>query len=114
MKLSTGQLRAMHCSRAVAVLSEDDVRQRLPLVDGWLVHNAKLCRSFVFRDYHETMAFVNALAWMTHNEDHHPALLVTFKNCTVSYDTHSVNGISDNDFICAAKADAIYAQRAGA
>jgi 4a-hydroxytetrahydrobiopterin dehydratase len=54
------------------------------------------------------MAFVNALAFVSHAEDHHPEMTVTYKNCIVRYDTHSAHGLSDNDFICAAKASALY------
>ena len=55
---------------------------------------------------------MNALAWIVHAEDHHPNLAVGYNRCEVRFSTHSAGGITDNDFICAAKADAIYAQRA--
>ena len=55
------------------------------------------------------MAFVDALAWMCHVEDHHPDLAVRFDHCVVRFSTHSAGGISVNDFICAAKADALVA-----
>ena len=64
-------------------------------------------REFKFTDYYETMAFVNALAWIAHHEDHHPDLVVTFNRCKVTYSTHTVKGLSRNDFICAAKIDAL-------
>ena len=64
-------------------------------------------REFKFTDYYETMAFVNALAWIAHNEDHHPDMVVTFNHCKVTYSTHTVKGLSRNDFICAAKIDAL-------
>jgi 4a-hydroxytetrahydrobiopterin dehydratase len=104
-----------HCSRAVAALDAAGVNALLPQVEGWAVVDGKLQRSFSLRDYHETIAFVNALAWMTHQQDHHPDLAVSYKQCVASYQTHSVGGaLSLNDFICAARANAIYAQRAGA
>ncbi len=55
------------------------------------------------------MAFVNALAWVAHPEDHHPDLAVSYNRCAVRFNTHSVGGISINDFICAAKVDALLA-----
>lgn len=64
-------------------------------------------REFKFTDYYETMAFVNALAWIAHTEDHHPDIFVTFNRCKVTYSTHTVKGLSRNDFICAAKLDAL-------
>jgi len=68
-------------------------------------------RSYDFADYYETIAFVNALAFMVHREDHHPDLVVTYNRCTVRFSTHSARGITENDLICAAKADAIFDQR---
>lgn len=58
---------------------------------------------FQFKDFYETMAFVNALAWVAHQQDHHPDLEVGYKHCLVRYSTHSTGGLSENDFICAAK-----------
>ncbi|GAB6196277.1 4a-hydroxytetrahydrobiopterin dehydratase [Lysobacter xanthus] len=66
-----------------------------------------LTRTFRFPDYYRTMAFVNALAWIAHEQDHHPDLGVHYDRCVVRYSTHDVGGLSDNDFICAAKADAL-------
>jgi 4a-hydroxytetrahydrobiopterin dehydratase len=66
-----------------------------------------LCRDFRFADYHRTMAFVNVVAWIAHAEDHHPDLEVGYGHCLVTFSTHSVGGLSDNDFICAAKIDAL-------
>ena len=53
------------------------------------------------------MAFVNALAWIAHSEDHHPDLEVGYRHCRVRFSTHSVGGLSENDFICAARVDAL-------
>ena len=87
----------------------------LPQVLGWSAADGKLQRSFGFKNYYETIAFVNALAWISHQQDHHPSLLVSYKLCGVSYTTHSADGeLSENDFICAAKVSALYVQRASA
>lgn len=66
-----------------------------------------LVRTFRFGDYHRTMAFVNALAWIAHSQDHHPDLGVHYDRCVVRFSTHDVGGLSENDFICAAKAAAL-------
>lgn len=70
----------------------------------------KIQREFCFENYYKTMAFVNAVAWMSHQEDHHPDLNVGYNRCVVHYWTHAINGLSENDFICAAKVDALLAQ----
>lgn len=64
-------------------------------------------RSFRFKDYYQTIAFVNALAWIAHQQDHHPDLEIGYNRCLVRYSTHSVGGLSENDFICAARIDAL-------
>ena len=85
------------------------VRELLPDVPGWEVveDGHALSRTFTFKDYYRTIAFVNALAWMAHREDHHPDLSVHYNRCVVRYSTHDVGGLSENDFICAAKVDAL-------
>ena len=67
----------------------------------------ELFRNFKFKNYYQTMAFVNALAWIAHQEDHHPDIEVSYNRCVVHYSTHSIGGLSENDFICAAKIDAL-------
>lgn len=64
-------------------------------------------KTFLFKNYYQTMAFVNAIAWMAHQEDHHPDLVVCYDHCKVTYSTHSIDGLSESDFICAAKIDAL-------
>lgn len=104
-----------HCIDGATALEAAAINALLPQVPGWSIDGGQLRRSFAFRDYHETIKFVNSLAEMVHQENHHPALTVTYQHCVVSYHTHSAGGaVSQNDFICAAKANAIYALRAGA
>jgi len=66
-----------------------------------------ISRTFRFKNYYQTMAFVNALAWIAHAEDHHPDIEVGYNRCVVRFSTHSVGGLSENDFICAARIDAL-------
>jgi 4a-hydroxytetrahydrobiopterin dehydratase len=76
---------------------------------GWALVDGAVEKTYSFADYHHTLAFVNALAWIAHREDHHPELRVSYNRCGVRFNTHSVGGISINDFICAAKVDALLA-----
>ena len=84
----------------------------MPQLPGWeLAENGQaLLRTFRFDNYHQTMAFVNALAWVAHREDHHPDLGVQYDRAVVRFSTHDVGGLSENDFICAAKASALLEQ----
>lgn len=90
-------------------MSPEAIRDHLAQVSGWRLADGAIEKTFTFRNYHETIAFVNALAWIANAEDHHPELRVAYDRCVVRFDTHSVGGISVNDFICAAKADALVA-----
>jgi 4a-hydroxytetrahydrobiopterin dehydratase len=75
---------------------------------GWIIEDRKLVKVYPFTSYYQTMAFVNALAWISHREDHHPDLGVGYNKCRVEYVTHAIGGLSENDFICAAKCDALF------
>src|ERR1041384_6445252 len=89
-------------------LSKDDVTKRLASLAGWESLGGKeFAKTFAFQNYYETMAFVNATAWISHREDHHPDLEVGYNKCRVRYSTHSVGGLSENDLICAAKVEAL-------
>lgn len=80
------------------------------LPDWSLIENdAAISRTFRFTDYYRTLAFVNALAFVAHREDHHPDLGVHYDRCVVRYSTHDCGGLTRNDLVCAAKADALYA-----
>ena len=88
-------------------LAPDERPPLLAQVPGWAVVDGVLQREFSFADYTATIAFVNAVAALAEREDHHPDLLVTWGRCTVRWHTHSVGGLSLNDFICAAHVDAL-------
>jgi 4a-hydroxytetrahydrobiopterin dehydratase len=108
-------LQQRHCRHIDgAALPAHEIAAQLQVLPGWRHDGGCLVREYRFADYHETIAFVNALAFMIHREDHHPDLVVSYNRCEVRFNTHSVGGISENDFICAAKSDAIHAQQYGA
>lgn len=93
-------------------LTDPEIRKYLSMLEGWTLQESKIVKEFSFRNYYETIAFINAVAYIIHSEDHHPELTVTYNRCIVKFNTHSVNagrgGISENDFICAAKIDALF------
>jgi 4a-hydroxytetrahydrobiopterin dehydratase len=95
-------------SGKVTRLDEPQVEKYLGELPGWGRAGGEIAKSFNFRNYHETMAFVNATAWISHRQDHHPDLEVGYNKCRVRYSTHSVGGLSENDFICAAKIEALF------
>jgi 4a-hydroxytetrahydrobiopterin dehydratase len=96
------------CEGGVAPLTDEQVRPMLKGLDGWTREGKMIAKTYRFRNYFETMAFVNAAAWVSHREDHHPDMVVKYNECSVSYVTHAIDGLSENDFICAAKLDALF------
>jgi 4a-hydroxytetrahydrobiopterin dehydratase len=90
-------------------LARDAAENLLKQLASWTMNaEAKEIRqTFAFKNYYETMAFVNAVAWIAHHQDHHPDMTVGYNKATVVFSTHSVGGLSENDFISAAKIDAL-------
>ncbi|MGB9148673.1 MAG: 4a-hydroxytetrahydrobiopterin dehydratase [Burkholderiales bacterium] len=99
--------RCVPCEGGVPPLKTSEANALLKTLDGWEIRDGMLCKTFRFKDYYQTMAFVNASAWISNREDHHPDLQVSYNQCAVTYITHAINGLSENDFICAAKLDAL-------
>ena len=95
------------CEGGVSAFTEAQARDMFKSLKGWALEDGRLVKLFPFGNYYQTMAFVNALAWVSHREDHHPDLEVGYNKCRVTYWTHAVGGLSENDFICAAKCDAL-------
>lgn len=99
------------CEGNVAALQDADITLLKAQIPFWTVSPdyKQLSRRFEFKNYYKTIAFVNAIAWVAHQENHHPDLLVGYNQCTVTYQTHAIDGLSENDFICAAKIDMLNA-----
>jgi 4a-hydroxytetrahydrobiopterin dehydratase len=87
--------------------TEVDARLSSPQGGGWQRVGGALQKRFHFDDYHRTMAFVNAVAWIAHRADHHPDLSVHYGHCVVRWSTHDAGGITDRDFHGAAQVDAL-------
>ena len=103
--MNADELLRKSCRAGAPALRQEEIERLLPVLDGWQAAPGEIAKTFEFKNYYETMAFVNALAWISHHEDHHPDLEVSYKTCRVRYSTHEVGGLSENDFICAAKVD---------
>ena len=94
---------ALSATELVTHLSKLNGEQAL----GWRLIDAALEKTFKFKNFYETMAFVNAVAFIAHAEDHHPDFTVSYGQCTIRFNTHDVSGISVSDFFCAAKVDGV-------
>jgi len=96
------------CEAGTAPLTDAQIRPLLDGLPGWALDQGAISKTYRFENYYETLAFVNATAWVSHREDHHPDIALGYNQCKVSYVTHSIQGLSINDFICAAKLEALF------
>jgi 4a-hydroxytetrahydrobiopterin dehydratase len=103
----TAELLAKHCRPDVPGLSKGQATKLLTALKGWHITGKKISKTFSFKDYYHTMAFVNAIAYVSHQQDHHPDLEVGYNRCVVHYSSHDAGGLSENDFICAVHVDTL-------
>jgi len=99
------------CEGGVSPLGAERVLEMVRDVPDWQVDDTgvqAISRIFEFKNYYQTMAFVNLIAWVAHQTHHHPELEVGYNRCVVRYSTHAIDGLSENDFICAAKIDRLF------
>ena len=100
--------RCRACEGGIPKLSDTEQSTLLAQLHGdWQCDGQQISRLLHFRNYYQTTAFVNAVIWVAHAEDHHPDIEFGFGKCTITYTTHAVKGLTENDFICAAKIDAL-------
>jgi 4a-hydroxytetrahydrobiopterin dehydratase len=100
--------RCVPCEGGIAALDDAQIAPLLAGLPGWSRTGNTIERTWRFANYHESVAFVNATAWISHREDHHPDIVLGWGTVTVRYTTHAIDGLSTNDFICAAKIDALF------
>ncbi|MGE3920741.1 MAG: 4a-hydroxytetrahydrobiopterin dehydratase [Gammaproteobacteria bacterium] len=103
----------MHCKACeggIPALTLDEAKKFLKKTPDWIIdkNGKKISREFKFKNFYHTMAFVNAIAWIANRENHHPDLELGYNYCHVHFTTHALDGLSENDFICAAKIDQLH------
>jgi 4a-hydroxytetrahydrobiopterin dehydratase len=104
------ELRTKHCipcEGGVPRLAPDEVQRLLPQLDGWAVRDGRLRKTYTFRDFRQAMAFLQRLADVAEAEGHHPDFCVHYNRVDLELWTHAIDGLSENDFILAAKIDAL-------
>lgn len=108
-------LSTKHCESCEGIgqaLNPEQIHNLMPQLDSsWETgkDNKTIHRKLKFKNFYETMAFVNAVAFMANRENHHPDLMIGYNYCDITYMTHALNGLTHNDFICASKVDALLA-----
>jgi 4a-hydroxytetrahydrobiopterin dehydratase len=103
------KIRCVGCEGGIPALSKTEITPLLAELNQWEISSdtTYISKRFRFDDFYHTMAFVNAIAWIANQENHHPDLEVGYNYCNIKYTTHAVKGLTQNDFICAAKVDAM-------
>lgn len=99
----------MHCEPGAARLTPSESATHMQVLPDWLETDGAIEKMYSFPDFHATIGFVNALAWIANREDHHPDLRVSYNRCVVAWSTHDAGGVTRNDVICAAKTDRLLA-----
>lgn len=108
--MDLAEKRCKPCEGGVQPLTREQCEELLEALDpAWSLGDdgLSIARGFEFPAYDRTLGFANAVAWIAITEDHHPVITIEYGRCHVSYTTHAINGLSDNDFICAAKIDRV-------
>lgn len=102
-------LRCQHYDHKAPQLTDSEINKLLKAIPGWQLTPDKplIYRQFRFKNYYETIAFINAVAWIVHYQDHHPVIRIEYNRCNIEFTTHSINNLSLNDFICAAQINSI-------
>jgi 4a-hydroxytetrahydrobiopterin dehydratase len=97
------------CEGGTQPLDAERIATFLAQVPGWQASDdgKRIYRRFEFKGFYKTMAFINAMAWIANQEGHHPDFEAGYNFCLVHFQTHAINGLSENDFVCAAKLNAL-------
>src|ERR1700722_16492326 len=98
MKSALAEKKCVACRAGTPAMTKAQIGLLLPEIPGWKEAKKEISKTYKFKDYYHTMAFVNSIAWMANQQNHHPDLEVGYDKCKVKYSTHSVGGLSENDF----------------
>lgn len=106
---SLSEKRCIPCEGNVPSIGKEKVSELLHQIKGWSVDGEVkvISKRFEFKSFAKTIAFVNAIAWIATQENHHPDVHFGYNYCLIHFSTHAADGLTENDFICAAKIDAL-------
>lgn len=106
--MSLADRQCKHIPEGTPPLSDSAARELLAQLPGWSIDGGKLTKTFSFANHYETTAFMNAVVWISHRQDHHPDVSLGYNKVTIRYDTHTMKGLSENDFICAGRVERLF------
>lgn len=113
--MNANELSTRHCQPCKGkehALQAPEIADLLLQLPGWSLADdgRAIVKDFKFKDFHHTLGFINAVGYMANHEDHHPDLEAGYGHCRILWSTHDVGGLSLNDFICAARVEALLAR----
>lgn len=99
------QKKCVACEGGIRPFTQKEAEEYLVQVQDWEIKDGEINKTFTFKNFDQTMVFVNGVADIAREQNHHPEMEVSYKVCKIRYTTHAIHGLSENDFICAAKID---------
>ena len=108
------KIKCVGCEGGIPALTADEIKHYMKDIIDWTVSedHRHIMRNLSFKNFYHTMSFVNAVAFIANQENHHPDLEIGYNYCHIKFTTHAVKGLTKNDFICAAKIDALQLETA--
>ncbi|MEI6805354.1 MAG: 4a-hydroxytetrahydrobiopterin dehydratase [Myxococcaceae bacterium] len=97
------------CEGGVSPMALTEIQKNLETLKNWNLSDDQksIWKFWVLKNHHQVMSFLNAIAFISNRENHHPDISFGYNSCRVNYTTHAIDGLSENDFICASKIDAL-------
>jgi 4a-hydroxytetrahydrobiopterin dehydratase len=110
MSCDLNQKKCVPCEGGVPPLTEQESKKLLKEIPGWNINdtNKEISRKFDFKGFNQVMGFVNAIAWIANTEGHHPDVSYGYNYCEITFSTHAIDGLCENDFICASKVNGLF------
>ena len=107
-EIELSKRKCLPCEGGVDAINHEQAEKLIKKLDeGWALMNnsKKIYKDFKFKNHYEVMATINLIAWISHREDHHPEIIFSYNTARIIYCTYAIDGLSENDFICASKID---------
>ena len=107
-EIELSQRKCLPCEGGIDAINHEEAKRLIKRLDkGWTLteDSKKIYKDFKFKNHYEVVAAINLIAWISHREDHHPEVIFSYNTARITYYTYAIDGLSENDFICASKID---------
>ena len=107
-EIELSKRKCLPCEGGIDAIDHKQAKELMKKLDaGWALmdDSNKIYKAFKLKNHYEIMAVINLIAWISHREDHHPEIIFSYNTARIIYYTYAIDGLSENDFICASKID---------